>query len=205
MPTRRQGAAPQERMIRLEAVALGDASPGVGKRAVEVLEFTLEGIVGDRHAGFTKRADARDQGVKRGTPVRNWRQWSAVSLEELAQIAAGMGIARVEPAWLGANLAFSGCDGLTQLPKGSMLWFASGLVLAVEGENVPCSGPGKEIARHLAEAPAARFVPAARGLRGLVGVVYRAGRAAVGDMVIVRPYQPNLGLPKPPQRPFPST
>lgn len=190
----------QEAVLRVEALALGviDQGEGVAKRAVNALDFTLEGIVGDRHAGFVKRADARDRGVRRGTPVRNWRQWSAVSCEDLAEVAARMQIERVDPAWIGANLAFSGQTGFTRMPRGSMLWFASGLVLAVEGENVPCSGPGKEIARHDSAADATRFVAAARGRRGLVGVVYRAGRACVGDTVIVCYPGSQAGLPKPP-------
>ena len=190
----------REIVVRVAALALGGQPDGVAKQPVERLDFTLEGIVGDRHAGFTRPADARDAGVKRGTPVRNWRQWSGVSTEELARIAADMGVAHVDMAWLGANIAFSGHDGLTEVPKGSMIWFPSGLVLAVEGENVPCAGPGKEIARNVPDADAVRFVPAARGRRGLVGVVYRAGAAAVGEEAVICVYAPNKGLAKAPSR-----
>jgi hypothetical protein len=161
-----------------------------GNVAKEEIELTLEGIVGDSHSGFTRKSDVRDTGIKRGTAVRNWRQWSAVSSEELAVVAERLGIDFLDPALLTANLCFSGIPDFTRLPRGTTLWFPSGAVLTVEEENEPCLGPGKEInACHPKVVPAA-FPKAAVHLRGLVGVIYQAGLIRVGDAVEVKVYQP---------------
>lgn len=187
-----------EVQVRVEQLAVGASENGILKEPTLSLEFTLEGIAGDRHAGFTKRADGRDQGVKRGTIVRNWRQWSAVSIEELARISALMQVDNIEPTWLGANIAFSGHEFLTQIPKGSTIWFSSGAVLTVEGENAPCIGPGKEIARHFDSVSPSSFPKAARNLRGLVGVVYRAGKVSLGETATIVIYEAFDALtPKP--------
>ncbi len=186
--------------MRVEQVAVGDQSAGILKTPCLHLEFSLEGIIGDRHAGFTKPADGRDEGVKRGTIIRNWRQWSAVSTYELQEIAQGLNIDRVEPTWLGANITFSGYDRFTHIPKGSTIWFASGLVLTVEGENAPCIGPGKAIASHFDHVKAADFPKAAKNLRGLVGVVYRPGRLTTGAEAVIKIYKPYDAITKPPER-----
>lgn len=159
----------------------------------ESLTLTLEGITGEsRHPpGFTKEADGRDSGISRGTPVRNWRMWSALSVEESVFIAEALGIPVLAPELLGANILFKGMDGFTQLPRGTTLWFPRGVVLSVECENLPCMGPGNLIAESFAGVKASDFVNVAMGKRGLVGVVYTTGHEGegvitVGDMVTVR-------------------
>lgn len=180
--------------IELEVVqlAVGDIADSLIKTPRQSLELTLEGIAGDKHAGFTKPADARDPGIKRGTPVRNWRQWSAVSTHELELIAKAMDISSLDPALLGANITFSGCENLTQIPKGSSIIFQSGLILTVEGENLPCLGPGEEIAKVFPQVEANTFPKAAMHLRGLVGVVYVPGMMSVGDKARVKVYSPKI-------------
>lgn len=185
--------------VRVEFIAVGAHTEKMLKTPSLQVEFALDGIVGDRHAGFVKKADGRDSGVKRGTIIRNWRQWSAVSMEELSKIAKAMSVDSIKPEWLGTNIAFSGCEKLTQIPKGSMIWFDSGVVLSVEGENAPCIGPGREIAHHLPQAAGASFPKAAKNLRGLVGVVYRPGKVSLGENATIVCYQPFEALPPPPR------
>lgn len=168
--------------VKVEALCLGQKPDAVLKCHVEKLCFELDGIVGDRHRGFSKAADGRDRGVVRGTPVRNWRQWSAVSIEELEIVAQRLGVDKIDPAWLGANLAFSGHAEFTKLPIGTRIWFPGGAVLSVEAENQPCLGPGKEIACHMPAVKAADFPKNALKLRGLVGVVFKAGAVELGDI-----------------------
>ena len=150
-----------------------------------LIEVSLEGIVGDVHGGFIRPSDARDKGIIRGTPVRNWRQWSAVSREELAVIAKNMGIDQVDGRALSANFVFSGIPNFTQIPKGSSIIFENGVILMVEDENEPCVGPGKEISALYPDKKPHDFVKNAINLRGLVGVVYRAGVVRVGEMAEV--------------------
>ena len=122
---------------QVQALYVGDAK-GLEKTPCQMLNFTLEVIIGDKHAGFTKKADGRNPEYQRGTMMRNDRQWSAVAPDELAEAAQLMGIEQIESGWVGANLAFSGIPNFTLLPKGTKLLFPSGAVLVVEGENMPC-------------------------------------------------------------------
>lgn len=174
----------------VEALTIRDQHSKAPVETRAFVEVSLEGIVGDVHSGFSRPSDGRDKGVVRGTPVRNWRQWSAVSKEELEKVAKAMGVAEIPPGALSANLVFSGISNFTQLTKGSSIWFQNGVVLAVEEENEPCVGPGKELAAMYAEIKAHDFVKAAVNLRGLVGVVYRAGIVTVGEQAEVKMYQP---------------
>jgi MOSC domain-containing protein YiiM len=174
----------------VDALAVRDKAAAVPQQGRNLLELSLEGVVGDIHSGFTRPADGRDVGITRGTPVRNWRQWSAVSAEEMRAIADRMGLDSIDPCLLSANITFSGLLNFTALPRGTELRFESGAILTVEDENAPCTGPGKEIARLHPEKKAHEFVQAAMHLRGLVGVVYRAGVVKVGDRAEVRLYEP---------------
>jgi MOSC domain-containing protein YiiM len=175
-----------DQILRVEFLGLADQDDGLETRPVLSLDLELEGVAGDKHIGFTRGADARDEGVKRGTPVRNWRQWSAVSVEELEKIKQAMKLPSLPPELLGANICFAGHENLTLIPRGSMIWFPSGAILTVEGENEPCMGPGRAIAKRFPEASAAQFPKAAKQLRGLVGIVYRAGTVKLGDQAIVK-------------------
>lgn len=178
---------------RVESLYVGDNS-GLEKTPQPFLEVNLEGIVGDKHAGFTKGADSRNREYLRGSEMRNDRQWSAVSPEELAVIAELMGIPQIDSGWIGANLALAGISNLTELPKGSKLVFPEDAVLLVEGENMPCVGPGEVIAAKYPDSglKASQFPKAAYGRRGLVGVVERPGIIKLQDVVTVQVYQPKV-------------
>lgn len=175
---------------QVQALYLGDRKE-LEKTPCEMLEFTLEGITGDKHGGFIKKADARNPEYKRGSMMRNDRQWSAVAPDELTEAARLMGIDRIDPSWVGANLAFTGIPNFTLLPKGTKLIFPSGAVLVVEAENMPCVGPGKVIASKYPDfnLTPQRFPKAAMHKRGLVGVIERAGVVCVGDPVTVEIYE----------------
>lgn len=175
---------------KVDALYLGDAK-GLEKTPCESLEFALEGVVGDKHAGFIKKSDARNPEYKRGTMMRNDRQWSAVTPDELAEAARLMGVEFIDPAWVGANLSFTGIPHFTLLPKGTKLVFPSGAVLVVEAENEPCVGPGRVIVSIYADLKLSpnRFPKAAIHKRGLVGVIERAGIVRIGDVVTVQVFE----------------
>src|SRR5690606_1750654 len=61
------------------------------------VNVTFEGIAGDRHAGLTMRAGGRHLVYPRGTEIRNTRQISIVSAEELAETAQAMGVPELQP------------------------------------------------------------------------------------------------------------
>ena len=173
---------------RVERLAVA-AGEEIGARSLDRLTVTHEGIVGDRHAGFTRPADVRVPWFPRGEPIHNERHLSIVSLEDLAVIAGRLGIETVEPEWLGANLAVSGIPDFSFIPRGTRLFFPSGAVLAVTDQNAPCRFAGAEVERNLPpghEGLALKFSPAAKRLRGVVAYVDRPGELAMGDAIEVR-------------------
>lgn len=178
----------------VQSLHVGENSTGLVKASREFIEVDLSGVVGDKHAGYTRRADSRSKEYPQGVEIRNWRQWSAVSTEELARIAEQMGVSKIDPAWLGANLCLVGIPNLTQLPKGSRLTFPDGTVLEVEEENLPCINPGKVIRSQFPSCGIKPnlFVKVSMHLRGIVGVVNRAGIIRVGDQVQISVYQPGV-------------
>jgi len=151
---------------------------------VLALRVDLQGIPGDRHYGFTRKAGARERWYAAGTEMRSGRQLSIVSLEELAEIARRMELPRIEPGWIGANVVVSGIPDFSRLPWGTRLFCDDGAVLVNEGENAPCRFAGAEIAKNF---PARErldllFPKAAILLRGIVASVERAGAIAPGPL-----------------------
>ena len=90
---------------------------------VPSLKATFEGFEGDLHAGLTRLSDVRVPHYPRGTNIRNTRQFSLLSLEELAEIAHAMQIPEVLPEWVGENLAMQGILNLTLLPPSTRIFF----------------------------------------------------------------------------------
>lgn len=148
----------------------------------------FEGFEGDRHAGLTWRSGSRTPHYPRGTEIRNTRQVSIVSVEELEQIAAAMDVPTLLPEWLGANLLLRDIPQLSFLPSGTRLLFAQGAALVVAGENHPCTLAGASIEEAYPDRPGLTqaFPKAGRNLRGLVAWVERPGLIAPGDGVLAR-------------------
>ena len=105
-------------------------------------------------------------------------------------IAAAMGIARIEPEWIGANLVLGGVPRLSMLPSGTLLFFSGGVTIKVDAQNGPCRLAGRSVARKAGmedvEAGALLFPKHGRRLRGLVAWVEKPGRIARGEQVSVR-------------------
>ena len=154
----------------------------------------LDGIVGDAHRSYSRKAWAGDKQAE-GTVRRNERQWSAVSIEELAEIQESMDLTDAPtPTELGANLCLSGVSQLSHLPKGTVLKFPSGTELIVEEYNPPCHDMGKKLAgihttRSGEPLSSTAFSKASKLNRGLVGVVEVSGIIAAGDEVQIELYE----------------
>ena len=167
---------------RVVAVLVGRDTASLVTSPVDRVRVTLEGFEGDRHAGFTRRATAREPHYPRGTELRNNRQVTLVSEDELAAVAMELGLRAIDPAWIGANLVVAGIGPLPQLPRGTRLIFPDDAVLAVEGENRPCRHAGAAVAAATGRPDTERlFVRVAVGRRGLIASVERAGTIAAGD------------------------
>jgi hypothetical protein len=150
------------------------------------VKVTWAGLDGDKHAGITRPSDGRTPHYPRGTEIRNDRQISIVSLEELDQVARDLALSEIRPEWLGANLLIRDVPKLTQLPPSTRLFFSQGAVLVVEHENHPCTGPGRVLAHQFARADLETLFPkAAFHKRGLVACVEKTGVISGGDEVRV--------------------
>jgi hypothetical protein len=172
--------------IEGEVVWLGrvtDRAETLASTAARSLELDFDGILGEHHAGLTRRSCTR---VKRqypvGTEIRNTRQVSLVSEEELSQVAQAMGLPRLQPDWLGANVALKGIPQLTQLPPASRLIFEDGCALVVDTENTPCRHPAALLEEFFPGAGLS-FPKHARSRRGIVAWVERPGRIEPGERV----------------------
>jgi len=185
---------------RVEAVLVAHTFGSVVSTQVKKIQAIRGyGIRSDVHAG-TRLQDVRERelrkfGFSKGTEIANYREFSAVSLEELAEIATMLHIPeRIPYGCLGENLVVSDIPKFTELPTGTMLFFQKSptekrtAVLVVWAENMPCEWPGKAIQSKFPDMPDIdRLFPrVAIGKRGIVGSVYVSGFISEGDTVIVR-------------------
>ncbi|WP_224249029.1 MOSC domain-containing protein [Hyalangium gracile] len=172
---------------RTVRVLIGPEPKNLVTRDMPEVKVSFEGFVGDRHAGLVRPASVHTPWFPRGALVRNTRQVSIVSTEELELVAEALGVPQVLAAWLGANLELAGVPHLTRLPSGTRLFFPEDATLVVDAENEPCRKAGRALEAHYTgrEGLASRFVKAAHQRRGLVGWVERPGIIRPGDKVKV--------------------
>ena len=182
--------------FKARVVALNcDARDDLGKRPCERIEVDFNGVVGDRHAGPARTAYSGDREPK-GTVLRNDRQWSGVSVEELAEIAERLDLAEpLQSGTLGANLCVEGIPDFSLLPRGSRLSFPSGAALVVEEYNPPCLDMGAQIAAiHRTKSGQSltnsQWLKPAAGRRGVVGVVDVPGTISLHDEITVKLFEP---------------
>lgn len=147
------------------------------------VDLTFEGIAGSVHGGATRESCSRVKSqYPPGTRIRNERQLSIISAEELSEIAAQMGLDRIDPARLGASMVLSGLPDFSFLPPSSRLQAPSGATLTVDMQNRPCQFPAKSIDK-VAPGLGKGFKPAANGRRGVTASVAREGRVVLGDVM----------------------
>ncbi len=144
---------------------------GRARRNTSISSFA--GPKGEAHGGATRPACSRVSAQHpRGTTIRNVRQLSVLADEDLAEIAEAMGLAQLDPAWLGASLVLRGIPDFIHLPPSSRLQGPDGVTIVVDMENRPaCSRQRSSRARFRARARASSLRP--QGRRGC----HRLGRA----------------------------
>ncbi|MEE8258812.1 MAG: MOSC domain-containing protein [Sphingomonadales bacterium] len=181
-------------LAKVESVNLG-SKDDLGKEPCAFLQAELDGFVGDRHRSFSRQAWAGDKQAE-GTKRRNERQWSVVSVEELAEIQQTMDLKEpLTAASLGANICLVGVPHLSRLPKGTTLIFPSGAELEVMEYNTPCLEMGQKLSKIYTTSSGqpvrdTAFSKAAKYCRGVVGVVEVAGIINAGDDVTIKLYAP---------------
>ncbi len=160
-----------------------DRGAALTSASVQEAQLTFAGIPGEAHGGETRPSCVRVRSqYPEGTEIRNVRQLSVVSAEELAEIAADCGLKQLNPALIGASLVIKGIADFTHLPPSSRLQFSDGSSIVVDMENRPCHLPAKPIN---ADHPGAgeKFKLAARDKRGVTAWVEREGMIRLGDAV----------------------
>jgi hypothetical protein len=154
-------------------------------RSVPVSEMPLSfaGYAGESHAGLTRPSCSRVMKQhKRGTEIRNVRQLAVVSAEEMAEVAASMGLEIFDYAWVGASVVVEGIPDFTHLPPSSRLQGPDGLTLVIDMENRPCQEPAVTIDKAL-PGMGKGFKRAAEGKRGVTAWVEREGVLRLGDVL----------------------
>lgn len=168
------------RVTWLGAVASRDAA--LQSDPLQDMPLTFAGYVSEDHAGLTRPSCSRVLAqYARGTDIRNTRQLSILSTEELSEIADEMDMDRLEPHLLGASVVIEGIPDWSHVPPSSRLVGASGTPgLIIDMENRPCIYPGDVIeAEHPGKG--ASFKAAAKGRRGVTASVEREGLLKIGD------------------------
>lgn len=168
-----------DRDAALESVALTEVFAG------------FDGPKGEAHGGINRPACSRVAALyKRNQTIRNTRQFAVMAAEDLAQIAANMGIPHLDPALLGTSLVIEGIPDFSHLPPSSRLQAEGGATLVVDMENRPCTLPARPIENNH-PGFGKKFKPAAQGLRGITAWVEAEGMLRVGaKMRLYIPDQP---------------
>jgi hypothetical protein len=165
----------------------------LSKQSLQSLKAEIGGFAGDKHNGPVRKT-WEGEWQPAGTIRRNERQWSGVSVEELAYISQRLALTEpLSPETVGANLCIEGIPEFSLLPKGTQLLFPSGAVLLVEEYNPPCADMGEQImSKYMKRSGKAltdkEWLRPASGRRGLVGVIDVPGEIREGDDVEVRVY-----------------
>lgn len=156
---------------------------------------TYAGQDGAVHAGLTRPSCVRVREMHEpGTEIRNVRQFSVLSAEELALMAADLGLDALKPEWLGASIIIEGIEDFSHVPPSSRLQSPDGTTLVIDMQNFPCGYPGREIEKdHPGQGR--KFAKIAEGRRGVTAWVEREGPLRVGDSLRLhvpsqRPWQP---------------
>lgn len=155
------------------------------------LKAGFDGPEGEFHGGINRPSCSRVLHLHpRNTEIRNVRQFSILSVEEMREIARRMKVDAIPPEWVGATMLVEGLPDFTHLPPSSRLQGPDGVTLVVDMENRPCQLPAKVIETHLPGFGKA-FKSAANGLRGVTAWVEREGVLHVGDTLrLAIPDQP---------------
>ncbi len=148
---------------------------------VERLDLRFDGPQGEIHGGVNRPSCSRVLAQHpRNTTIRNVRQLCIVSVEEMADVAAELGLSDFDYAWVGASIALEGISDFTHIPPSSRLQGPDGVTLVVDMENLPCQEPAVTIAQATGGL-GKQFKSAAKDRRGVTAWVEREGVLRPGD------------------------
>jgi len=160
-----------------------DRNAALSSEPQQQLDARFSGIEGEDHGGLTRPSCSRVvTQYPKGTEIKNTRQICFVSAEEMAAVAAEIGLKAFDPSWCGAGIVIEGIPDFTHIPPSARLQTQRGTTLTVDMENQPCHLPAPYID---ADAPGhgRGFKAAAKDRRGVTAWVEREGPLHVGDRV----------------------
>lgn len=157
--------------------------PNIRSEAIQSAFASYSGFENDHHGGLTRNSCIRVRSQHPvGTEIRNVRQLSILSIEEMNEIAADIGLDALNPIHLGASLVLEGFPDFTHLPPNSRLQAENGATLVIDMQNGPCNFPAQEIEKdHKGHGKG--FKAAAKGKRGVCSWVEREGQLNIGDIL----------------------
>ncbi|WP_293440644.1 MOSC domain-containing protein [Planktotalea sp.] len=159
------------------------------------MPLTFAGYAAEFHAGLTRPSCSRvKQQYPRYTEIKNTRQLSIVSQEELDFIAADIGLETLAPHLIGASVVIEGIQDWSHVPPSSRLVSEGGPGLIIDMENRPCHLPAPFIE---VENPGLgkSFKTAAKGRRGVTASVEQEGVLQIGMRLRLHiPDQPNWAM-----------
>lgn len=145
------------------------------------MPLTFAGAEGEVHAGLTRPSCSRVTAQYTfGTEIKNTRQISIVSVQELEQIAQALGLEAIDPMWLGASIVVDGIPDFSHIPPSSRLQSQDGVTVTVDMQNRPCVLPAKTI-EAAKPGQGKAFKSAANGKRGVTAWVECEGTLRLGD------------------------
>ena len=172
--------------------------PILNGHLVEKIQFQFTGPRGDVHSGLSRILSGHDgeymrtSRLQKGAEVFNWRSWTGLSCEEISEVEQKIGVI-IPQGCLLENLVLSGIPNFSQLAPTTRLVFpqkedGSQVILAVWEENSPCKGVGDRLQKQYGiEGLSKRFIAAAQGKRGVMGLVLSEGFVELEDRVGVYP------------------
>lgn len=174
--------------------AVDDSTKTIAAVSRNAVDLDWTGIAGDCHAGLTRAACVRVRSqYPKGTEIRNVRQLSVLSREDLDHVAQALGIPAVKPEWVGANMIVEGLPDFTLVPPSSRLVFENGAALTIDMENAPCRFPA-DLIEEAHPGHGRAFPKVAVNRRGVTAWTERPGRVEIGS---------RFRLHVPPQRLYP--
>jgi hypothetical protein len=121
-------------------------APEIVTEALSEMPLTWAGFAPDCHSGETRPSCSRViTQYKRNTEIRNARQMSVVSAQELAEIARLLNLPHIDPRWMGASIVVDGIPDFSHVPPSSRLQAPDGTTLTIDMLNQPCQFPAKTI------------------------------------------------------------